>query len=147
MRIGFGKTGPYSKFQEGGINKSNKKQQSIPRGPQKGNPVMTTSTVTARRKGYPHHMLREWILCVERPRVGDTPKCYYLLSAKTNLFVHQLEQSLDLFLRHASKQMERRVKSLNMKKKLSCRIAFSLKLGYLQCRLLLRMSAGRPNMY
>jgi hypothetical protein len=31
----------------------------FPRGPKRGNPTMTTSTITARRKGDPQHVLRE----------------------------------------------------------------------------------------
>ena len=31
----------------------------FPGGSKRGNPVMTTNTVTARRKGDPQHMLRE----------------------------------------------------------------------------------------
>ena len=31
----------------------------FPRGPKRGNSLMTTSKVTARRKGDPQHMLRE----------------------------------------------------------------------------------------
>ena len=35
-------------------------------GPKRGNPAMTTSTVTARRKGDPQHMLREIIVSIKR---------------------------------------------------------------------------------
>ena len=35
----------------------------FPKGPKRGNPSMTASTITARRKGDPQHMLREIFVC------------------------------------------------------------------------------------
>ena len=67
----MGRTDPYLKLTTGGVLKKTTAAVS-PRGPKRGNPSMTTSTVTARRKGDPQHKVEGKISLCSKNRLGKS---------------------------------------------------------------------------